>query len=640
MQLYRIISLLALLTCGGPLIFAADLGSSFEALVSEDYDARHEAREEIAQAVAAAGAPGTAAAGTKELREQLLRHTSADHPEAVRDWSIRQLTWIATGEDVAAMGNLLNDPNPRIRDVTRKTLGKIGGPQAASALIAHLSAAPEKEDALGAIQALGSLETAGAQVVAAIAPALAANDAELARTASIALARVGSDPAREALLRALPQVSEPQVQSALRLALLSFELPRDLLVNLVTDSSAASVRDGAFAKLAQVDPDQALQIYQETTGPEKLDFQRTLMQTENGATAVREAFADLSPAEQRVALATAGQLGLKAFEPLAGRVLAESEDENLRTAALHCLIRIAGSDSWETLMTQHQQASGATRELLERAIGAAVAPELDQQLLTQAASGAPADRARALEIMELRNPTGTLSVLNQVIGAETEPAVVEAAVKTAEKLGNFETLRIMINRILKEQNPEILKQIQLSAKRVSAGVDDPERVWDELFEPVLLDAGADDEQKERLVLIADAAPTPESLDYLENSVREGPPTLRTAAVRNLVRWSRISAIDTVVELLQTGALTEQESRILWSAAMRILTGDGEAEAGWDEKVARAVALFKMADAQRQKEILEYMKSKAKYHTNKAREAFTEADLTPEQKSLVEQALTL
>jgi len=630
--------LLWLVLASAPL--SADLATAFETLSGDDYGARQEARLEIAAAVNAATAPGTPAAERARLASFLAAESGPDIPFPRRDWAIRQIGVLGEEASVDALTALLEDPDPRIRDLARKSMERIGGQAALRALAWHLGEAETVEDRIGALQALGVFGGSGTPAVAKIAAYLPVDDEGEAAAASNALVRIGGEDAHEALLQAASSAQTPERAALLQTALLHFDLTAEALAGLARNGANSAIRAGAFSELIAVSPEQALAVLRETEGPIRLDFLHSLAGNAETAPLILDQFPALSVAEQQVVLAAASQAGIGAAEAPAINVLEQSEDETLRTTALFALIRIGGEAAWPVLLSQYEGTSGLTRTLYGRALGALRAPSLDERLFADARSGSTEERIAAIDLLALRNPKGSTALLNEIIAEGTNPAVVGAAFQAAETLGDFKTLEMLIARVLREDDPQILRKAQISAKRVTAGTDDYPRAWEEFYAPALTSADMGVAVKERLAVILDAVPYEGTLAYMQDTALEGPPELRNAVIRNFIRWTDIRAIDVIVFLLENGNPDPREQLVLWQAAMRVLTSeDPNSNVGWDETVERGKVLFLLADEETQREILEHMTSKAKYHTRKARESFLEIEnLTESQRAMIEEIL--
>jgi len=627
-----------LLAAAAPL--CADLSADFKALAGDDYSAREAARIEIAEAVNRASAPDAPSADRERMIDVLVAECGVDQPFPTRDWAIRQLGLLGDDGAVEVLAELLNDQNAMIRDLARKSLGQIGGESALRAIAIYLDQAQSVEEKIGGLQGLSSFGSEAEPAVPMIAPYLLVENTDLSAAASDALVRIGGNAARAALAEAASRADTVHQTLALETALLHFELPPDVLADLAVNGASGAVRSGAFAALATISHERCLAILRDTGGVIRLDFLRALAGNPAAAPLVLDHFSDLSAVEQQVVLAAASQAEIRAAEAHAIEVLKQSDDEALRTAALFALIRIGGEAAWPVLLSQYEESSGVTRTLYDRALGSLEAPRLDQQLFEQARTGSPADRVSAIELITLRNPEGSTTLLKQIIAEESDPQVVGAGLQASETLGDYETLDLLISRVLRESDPQILRKAQISAKRVTAGTDAFQRAWYEIYAPPLNDPELPTAVKERLAVILDAVPTEQTLAYMEKTVTSGPPELRTAVIRNYIRWTDIRAIDGIASLLVDAELDPRERQILWVAAMRILTNENVANnAGWGDMVERGVALFQLADEQRQREILEFMSSKAEYHTRRARNAFLEIDgLTESQKALIKEIL--
>ncbi|HEV2211339.1 MAG TPA: hypothetical protein VG167_21450 [Verrucomicrobiae bacterium] len=170
------------------------LQDAFEALKTYDYGTDRHVLDPIDEAaVTTLNDPAARA----ELESRLLEVLQSSAPRDARDYVCRQLRTIGSAASVPALEELLADPD--LSHMARYALERIPEPQAGLALERQLR---KLNDPLK-IGVISSLATRG-QGVRLLRPLLHDADEAVARSAAIALGRIGSIEASKALGAANP----------------------------------------------------------------------------------------------------------------------------------------------------------------------------------------------------------------------------------------------------------------------------------------------------------------------------------------------------------------------------------------------------------------------------------------------------
>ncbi len=618
-----------------PYVRGAELAADFERLDAQDYTQRTEARETIADEVKLATAPAADPATAASLREALLAHSGPEKPFAVRDWAIRQLALLGNAEVVPGLAGYLDDPDPKIRDLTRKTLSKIPDPAATEALLARVGTAATEQDLIGYLNAIArSAEPAlGIALLKNQAATPVEDSPEVAAAAINALAAMELEEARQALL-ALDGSVSPAVAGNLEQALMVCPLTVEQARRLAAEGTNLAVRTGAFKQLLQHDTAAAMGLLGETAFPARADFLKAATAHPDAANVISAAFGKMSADEQLAVLGAVKDQRLENFRPVLRDILISSDtDAELRELALLCAIRVPSQDLLEPMFDRYPAAPKPEQNLLRRAMSAVHAPELDQRLQQMTREGSPEEKAHAIRYLSFRNPEGTLEVVHAMLREDLSPMALESTLAAAESLGSLETIRLMIDKVLITADPESQRKVQISLKRTALNLDAPAVLWEKGFEPVLENNDTSAADKAQLIRILDCAPASQTLQYLKEAALSGEPALTEAALGNLARWRDYNVGEICIELAQNEVLSPAERENLWKQAVRAMEYTTN-RPGIHRRIEYGVKLFQAADDDSIKQsVLQHFAELPERHHDQVKKQLTNAELNAAEKDL-------
>ncbi|MDI1251205.1 MAG: hypothetical protein PSV13_20250, partial [Lacunisphaera sp.] len=104
-----------------------------------------------------------------------------------------------------------------------------------------------------------------------------------------------------------------------------------------------------------------------------------------------------------------------------------------------------------------------------------------------------------------------------------------------ERLGNLESVQLLVARLRSEKDPAVVRSIQISLKRVAIRLEQSDRIWKEAILPALSQP-AGGELEARILPLLDAVASPEALAFCIERVRGNDPVLARAAEQALIRW--------------------------------------------------------------------------------------------------------
>ena len=146
----------------------------------------------------------TDAAVRTDLEARLVAVLQGEATDLAKDYACRQLAIVGSDTCVPALAALL--PNARLSHMARYALEGLGSPAAATALREMLGKTEGRQQ-VGVVISLGRM--ADAEAAAPIAALLATENDELREVALVALGRIGTVPAAEALLEFAGRAPEP-----------------------------------------------------------------------------------------------------------------------------------------------------------------------------------------------------------------------------------------------------------------------------------------------------------------------------------------------------------------------------------------------------------------------------------------------
>ena len=560
-------TILTLFTCFAVTAAAAiDTASVINTLGSDDYEARTTARQELMQAMAEASAPGADKAEHAALEAAVIAQLNSDLPLQSRLYLVRMLELFGSPAAVNALAALSNDSEHEVRDSARRALGAIPGEAATKALVDALN----KGDA-GSANALAY--KGSDRIASRIEKLLESDDPSVVSAAALALGKLGSKASIPALAKAHKGAPANTV-AVIEAALLDIGIDAKAASVLVATAGSAAVRSGAFQQLLALDTARANAMLNSLlSGPEfpgraAMLRQATACNTGPIQQTLIAALPKLPPTDQCVVVSTIGELGLRKFEPQALSLLSTT-DSALRVAVIDTLGDIGGDASFESLYQAFLEDSRNTRTA--HALARIKAPSADKKALAAAQSSQdPAARIAAMKLLELRNSSGATELLN-AIASKPGDAAREAAFESLEKIGDLDSVKILISAIMSKG--EVMRPAQLSLKRLSLNLGAADYLWNEAYKPAL-DAAADDATREGLVLILDGNDGEETRDYLKAQILNPESGVHDAALKTLARWPKLSAGDTWIEIVRSEGVAIETLAAAEKGIKRLLTGSG------------------------------------------------------------------
>lgn len=547
----KTISLLACLLASN--VYAIDMDAIASKLGSDDYKARQSARLELSSSFAEATAPGMSATELQAIEAGVLAQLSGDLPLSERLYLMRMLEVFGTADSAKSLYPLLGDSDARVRDGARRALSALPGEAATGYLIAGLLRGPKEQRAFY----LDALVYNDAQsATPEITETLKSREAEFVRSAALALGKL-SDQSSAADLLAAREAASADQKPYIEAAILDLGADADTAYLLAGQGSNRAIRAGAFEQLCALDSTRAIAVLKSVLSkPEFEGADRFLVEgMKHDATqaylvsALPTAMRD----DQLVIVTAIGELGLSQYEAQV-IALAEGQSGDFQVALIDTLSRV-GSDASFKLVYDAFQANSKDRRLVA-AVSRLRAPAADQQAMETVKNGSDlSERVTAMKMLELRNSEGATELLNAFAANPGDAKTREAAIKTLEVIGDFETIKIFVNLIVNQDDQA--RAAQRSFKRLAQNLDAADAVWTQVYEPALKRASSDD-AREGLILIMDAIPSDASLAYLREFAIDPNAALHTSAVRTLERWPGISSGKVWIDIASAPGVSDKD----------------------------------------------------------------------------------
>ncbi len=337
----------------------------------------------------------------------------------------------------------------------------------------------------------------------------------------------------------LAQSADPIVSEAAQRAIRSIEGKPSITESEAAVSESALGRLIAYQDLLANDPARAIEVTgQILEDPEAIG--RTRILAAAAYSDIEEIRADVLPvmlngseAEKLIAVAAINEKGLSSYEATVLALLPQSAGQ-LHIEVIACLGVIGSDDSFAVLYQRYE--ADPNNKTVQAALARMGAPSADIQAMRNAAKSAEVQaRVAAVKLLALRNPEGATKLLNaQLQDAENLDAeVLKATYKTLEQIGDFESVRLMLNPKL--MLGDYQRDTQRSLKRLSLSLGIPDDLWAEAYQPALA-ANESADYRAAILEILDGVACSGSVSYLKAILEDPSSPDYALAYRSLQRW--------------------------------------------------------------------------------------------------------
>jgi HEAT repeat protein len=538
-------NLLVLLSvCSLPLSgFGADYDTIVNDLIPKLADtnvpARYPAQMELQAVAANASKPGNAADREALGKVLAARAVDASVPQLARVWIVRQLEYMGAAEAVESLTALLNGEDAELRECARRALEKNPTPAASASLLAALAKGGDPSWRIGLINSLGWRSDAAA--VSLITKCLA--EKETASAAALALGRIGSPAAIDALLSARDRtaaVDEALILAANQLlAAKNATAAKAIYAKLFAPGARVATRTAALSGLIKSDPASASRYISEGLSSSEPRLQQVAVQAASkGDQEQSQILAALLPKLSSSAKAQVlGVLDASAEKQVIEA--AADPDAAVRQAAMESLGRIGSAASVPVLIAI---ASGdvATDKPFANAALATISGQGALAALEKSAFEGP-DKARVVGMSALaaRKDTAVIPGLLKSVGDDND-TIKKAAFDALGKLGGDTEIEPLGKLVLTSKSPAAAGCLEAVAIRVKDKTVASQKL--------LALAGANDQALSELLAPLTALGGAEALAAVTKLISNTNPDLQQSAIRALSNWPDFSATKPLLEI--------------------------------------------------------------------------------------------
>ena len=557
--------------------FAAAIPELITSIQSVDYKLRQSARLEMQSVLAEASKPGADQAGRLEMEKALCTALASEQTvEDAKMWILRMLTVFGSDYAIPTLEAQLADPSKERRDAARQALtGNLSKP-AIQALRKGFSQANGLEK-IGFIDSLVYLKDTNA--VKPIAQLLSGSNETLAIKAADALGSLNNPGAMEALMAA-HKAASGTLKESIEVALVNLGASNTFLIN---EGANDAVRVGAFRQLIQSNATEAQtvlsQILSQTNAPAREDIMGVALLSGN-VDVQKSLIGHLDSAsenDQLIILSGIADLKLSAYED---KVIAliNSSSWKVSKQAIFTLGQIGGTESYDALYTQYQ---AKAEDHTGTAISMINLPEIDTQLFeTVTSSTNDLQRFAALKLLGIRNPNGTLDILNRLAAPSESEQIRQAVFSVLETVGDAESAKLLAIEI--SGQGALQRPAQKSLKKLCQNIGTPDVLFSKVFKPAMAST-PNDEGRIALLAILDGVSGTAAEAYLAELLKNTSSPLNEAALNSLKRWAGFGASQLWLDMAKDPESFGTDAETVEKGLVRILSRP-EIKASGNEKV--------------------------------------------------------
>ena len=499
------------------------------------------------------------------LCEVIAEYLDPDDAKPVRVWLLRQLERISGEESVGKLGELLDDPDPRIRELARRSLQNNPAPAAGDTLRTALTRA-KADDPTWRVALINALAARGDPADAyELALGLLASDQRVVVASAAALGDVGGARAADAL-DAMWRGDDERLRDTAAAALiriadrLAEAGQRDRAAAIYRDMYHSSIghsnRVAALRGLAAAEGEKALPrllpVIRGEVDPNMqrlaVDFAARIPDPVVTQTLIRE-MSDASPALQVLLIKALAWRG----DALAKTVLIDaldSDEADVRIAAA-CGLRHLGDESDVIPLARFAaNAGGDERDAARHSLWRLPGVGVDQTILAGVRQQQePNVRAELIRSLARRRVASAVQTL--VWAAMDQSGTVRAAAfESLGELANETDLPALLDLLVNETQNEAREAAQDAVVAICLRLDDENR----RAEPVLaVFSGTNPTVKASLIRVLGRLQGPRALSSIRAAVGDHEAEVQDAAVRALAKWDDPIVLDDLLQIARTGA---------------------------------------------------------------------------------------
>ncbi|MBU0640307.1 MAG: HEAT repeat domain-containing protein [Planctomycetes bacterium] len=547
--------------------YAAGLDALLPGIGHPNLLERKESQLEFEQICFEASRPG-AGADRAALCRVTLDRLGPETPLAARVWLLRQLERISGVESVEGLVELLNDAEPRVRELARRCLQNNPAPMAGGALRGALIQTEQAAWQVAIINALAARREQAS--VGILVEQLDGRDASVQRAALSALGDIGGPEATDALYAAWRNDASPLRDHAadvlVRYAdrLLAVGKSRDaanIYEDVYLSSVARPIHVAALRGLAQAKRDKALPLLFELMNgeDEELCSYAARFALDIPGKKVTRALADglasTPPTVQAQLLAGLAERDDVAARPVVLRAL-DSEDEAVRVAAIWALGRLGDAATVTTLASLAASAQEAEAVAARASLAKLRGKRVNAAILKAMKKSAAAERAVLVRALGARHAREALAALFNA-ATDADEAVRAAAFDVLADLARADDLPKLLDRLMTERGETAQMACEDAVVVVAGRVSEPEQPATPVLAKVPTASGS---AKAALIRVLGRLGGRAALDAIRAARADTDAVVVDAAVRALAQWPDTAALEDLLDIAKNS--TEQPHRVL------------------------------------------------------------------------------
>jgi type 1 glutamine amidotransferase/HEAT repeat protein len=469
---------------------------------------------------------------------------------AGRQWACRQLSLIATSAEVPALAALLSDKDLGVWP--RFVLERIPGEAALAALRTALGKATGT-NRVGLIDALGSRRDPDAAQL--IARSLGDPDIEVAQAAMLALGRIGTGAALQALNaneRSVPVASRPTYLLALLQCAAGLESSQQQAVaapvfrKLTAPGMPAPVRTAAFVGILQCDPIHRgallLAALKGADQPIRLAASHALADG-GSAELVDAAAAEMEslPPDAQVQVIDALKRRRDNTALPAITSATASHDTGVRVAAISALGALGGAQAAPALVKAAAGASRDEQDLISESLAGLQGPDVDPAITAAAESASPAVIRVLMNALVARSARATAPALLAL--ASRKPGALQSIIPAVGSLGDLNAcgpLLALLQQAGEDDRPVLEAALASICSRANS------------VGPVMAALPASQgAERASLITVLGTVGGPDVIAPLRDALKSTTPAVCAAAAKALGAWPDATPLDDLVSTATT-----------------------------------------------------------------------------------------
>jgi len=546
--------------------FAKELDGLLPDMSSDDLNKRKAAQNKFSLMCLAAGRPG-AETERGAMCAVILPKLGSATPEETRVWLLRQLQYIARAEAVPAVAALLTDKSLRVRECARRTLQEIPGEEALKALRGALAKATTADWRIAMINALAQRRDAPSIAAIArfvtdkdksVALAAAAGLGKIggldaAKALIDSRGKVGDDVRTVVLdsylLCADGLVAAGKAADAAGIYNAVY-LKRD---------NPPRMRVAALRGLCMAQGEKAIPtLTQVLTGPDAT-MRRLALSFVNeipGPSATKAFAALLGKLDATTQVTLLGLLGARGDAAAKPAVMAAAkhQDEAVRVAALGAMAGVGEPGDAMFLAQTAAASEGNVQSAARTSLATLKGKDVDQAMLGALRSAAVPVKIEMIGALAARKATAATTTFRR-LAADADASIRTAAIQSIESVGNCQCVPLLVGIIKSPKQASDREAAQKALATVCGRETDKDAAAAAVTRGMV---GTSGETKAALLAPLGKIGGEKAILPVRAALKDRDEGVRAAAVRVISEWPDDAALDDMIAIARTDPKTSHQ----------------------------------------------------------------------------------